>query len=117
MSKLKNLNLTANQIAYIKQDSFVDLVLLETLRLGNDKLTNLTNNMFNGLSNLTVLVLSYNKIQYIHKSVFQCLTSSQTLHILKIQLQHITEILPIFHLPQLLRLKSRDVHFKSAETC
>uniref|UniRef100_A0A087XZ43 TIR domain-containing protein n=1 Tax=Poecilia formosa TaxID=48698 RepID=A0A087XZ43_POEFO len=82
-----NLNLTVNKIAYVEQGSFIDLVLLETLDMGNNKLTSLTANMFEGLSNLTVLVLSRNKIQHIHESAFQCLTSLQTLDIAFIPLQ------------------------------
>uniref|UniRef100_A0A3B3XBA9 TIR domain-containing protein n=1 Tax=Poecilia mexicana TaxID=48701 RepID=A0A3B3XBA9_9TELE len=39
MSKLVNLNLTVNKIAYVEQGSFIDLVLLETLDMGNNKLT------------------------------------------------------------------------------
>uniref|UniRef100_A0A3B3XBC1 TIR domain-containing protein n=1 Tax=Poecilia mexicana TaxID=48701 RepID=A0A3B3XBC1_9TELE len=116
MSKLVNLNLTVNKIAYVEQGSFIDLVLLETLDMGNNKLTSLTANMFEGLSNLTVLVLSRNKIQHIHESAFQCLTSLQTLDIAFIPLQKVAEILPVFHLPQLLTLNLKYISFTTFDT-
>uniref|UniRef100_A0A3B3UQS3 Toll-like receptor 13 n=1 Tax=Poecilia latipinna TaxID=48699 RepID=A0A3B3UQS3_9TELE len=116
MSKLVNLNLTVNKIAYVEQGSFIDLVLLETLDMGNNKLTSLTANMFEGLSNLTVLVLSRNKIQHIHESAFQCLTSLQTLDIAFIPLQKVAEILPVFHLPQLLTLNLKYINFTTFDT-
>uniref|UniRef100_A0A3B3YP95 Disease resistance R13L4/SHOC-2-like LRR domain-containing protein n=1 Tax=Poecilia mexicana TaxID=48701 RepID=A0A3B3YP95_9TELE len=113
---LVNLNLTVNKIAYVEQGSFIDLVLLETLDMGNNKLTSLTANMFEGLSNLTVLVLSRNKIQHIHESAFQCLTSLQTLDIAFIPLQKVAEILPVFHLPQLLTLNLKYISFTTFDT-
>ncbi|XP_054878513.1 uncharacterized protein LOC129353274 [Poeciliopsis prolifica] len=116
MSKLKNLNLKVNQIAYIEQGSFINLVLLERLDMENNKLTSLTANMFEGLSNLTVLDLSKNKIQHIHESAFQCLTSLQTLKIFSIPLNKVAEILPVFHLPQLLRLNIKYIRFTTFDT-
>uniref|UniRef100_A0A3B5MZ97 TIR domain-containing protein n=1 Tax=Xiphophorus couchianus TaxID=32473 RepID=A0A3B5MZ97_9TELE len=114
----KSLSLTdkLNKIAYVEQGSFIDLVLLETLDMGNNKLTSLTANMFKGLSNLTILVLSKNKIQHIHESAFQCLTSLQTLDIASIPLTKVAEILPVFHLPHLLALNLKYIRFTTFDT-
>uniref|UniRef100_A0A3Q3H263 TIR domain-containing protein n=1 Tax=Kryptolebias marmoratus TaxID=37003 RepID=A0A3Q3H263_KRYMA len=116
MSKLTYLDLSENLISYVDIGSFIDLILLKTLKMGQNNLTSLTGNMFQGLSNLTMLDLNENNIQFIHASAFQFLTSLQMLDLGYNMLQKVFDIQPILQLTQIQRLDLRYNQFPSFET-
>ncbi|XP_078596063.1 leucine-rich repeat-containing protein 4B-like [Branchiostoma floridae x Branchiostoma japonicum] len=67
---LKNLDLSANKIRNIADDTFVGLLRLETLNLSANMLTSVSSSLFTGLRNLRTLLLSKNPIVCIGKEAF-----------------------------------------------
>ncbi|XP_037548962.1 uncharacterized protein LOC119425505 [Nematolebias whitei] len=116
MSKLKYMDISSNQIAFVDNGSFVDLVSLKTLEMSENNITSLTGNMFQGLSNLTVLYLSGNKIQFINTSAVQFLVNLQELYLGKNKFHQLADIQFILQLPQIQRLELRRTTLSSFET-
>ena len=72
--ELKLANFDSNKISFISIDAFLNCRNLEILHLGNNRLTNLTENMFHFLFSLIHLNLSSNEISFIEKKSFGNLT-------------------------------------------
>lgn len=69
--KLKKIILIENLIAEIELDAFKELVNLEELFIVGGDLTQINQNIFNGLSNLNKLSLKENQIRRIHVNAFK----------------------------------------------
>lgn len=72
---LRNLNLSANRISTIHNDTFNQLVGLENLVLGDNFLTEIRSHYFNGLKELSSLDLSSNLILNVDENSFIMLGS------------------------------------------
>uniref|UniRef100_A0A3Q2GCR4 TIR domain-containing protein n=1 Tax=Cyprinodon variegatus TaxID=28743 RepID=A0A3Q2GCR4_CYPVA len=103
-----------------KHATSLDLLCNEVKRINREDLseilTNLTNNMFKGLFNLTVLDLSENQINLIENSALKSLISLEFLDLSDNQLYKITDIIPILQLPQIRRLSLDCNNFSTFET-
>ncbi|KAK2830932.1 hypothetical protein Q5P01_018863 [Channa striata] len=116
---VSSLKLFSNLIKKVNKEDFGNLSKLRILDLSFNQishLTQLTANIFQGLSNLTKLDLSNNNIQFIHSKGFQFLTSLQTVFLESNNIQQITDIQPILQLPQIQKLDIKRNHFTSFET-
>jgi Leucine-rich repeat (LRR) protein len=68
---IRELRLTANKIATIEEQAFVNLSRLERISLGQNQLTQLDPRSFVGLPNLRDFYASTNKITQLQKNIFQ----------------------------------------------
>ena len=68
---LKKLDVSRNQIADLRQGSFVDVISLETLDLSRNTLTELKRGALHRLPRLKTVDLSYNKIRSFHSDSFK----------------------------------------------
>nr|QFE31828.1 toll-like receptor 23-3 [Sillago sinica] len=116
MSQLKILCLTDNHIAHVDDGSFVHMVSLTNLYMGQNNLTNLTANLLQGLSNLRLLDLRKNKIQFIHGSTFKFSSVLQTVLLDDNHLRQVADIIPVLQLPLLHRISVGENWFSSFQS-
>uniref|UniRef100_A0A3Q0SXG8 LRRCT domain-containing protein n=1 Tax=Amphilophus citrinellus TaxID=61819 RepID=A0A3Q0SXG8_AMPCI len=96
--------------------TFIRLLALKKLCMRDNRLTNLTGGLFQGLSNLTMLDLCGNQIQFIHRMTFQHLTSLETVLLDSNRLQQVTSIQSILQLPHIQTLTISSNLFSSFQT-
>lgn len=103
LSKLRFLQMGNNWISHIADGAFANMDLAN-LDMGSNKLTNLTDNIFQGLWKLTCLSLERNRITHISPRAFQSLISLRNVALTYNALYQIANIVPILQLPNLQEL-------------
>ena len=89
VGNLKLLNFESNNVSFIELDAFLNCRSLEYLSLANNRLGNITENMFHFLFSLVHLNLSSNEIEYIENA-------SKAILLSEIDFQNLLESLPSF---------------------
>ncbi|XP_026155777.1 toll-like receptor 13 [Mastacembelus armatus] len=101
LSKLRYLEIGNNEISDTDDGAFADLAELKQLDMVSNNLTKLKDNMFQGLGNLISLSLEKNYIKYISPLAFQPLVSVQRVILRYNRLQQMSDIVPVFQMPNL----------------
>ena len=105
LEKLKELNLSGNELEEINKDTFNGLNNLENLNLSSNKLKKINSFAFNGLNNLKNLNLSDNKLEEINKDTLNGLNNLENLNLLSNKLKKINPFAFIY----LKKLKNIDL--------
>lgn len=108
LSNLRSLNALHNKIREVEEGAFSSLVALQELNLANNKLTDILEGMFQNLGNLSVLHLNDNLITNISFSAFSPLISLSKVNLSRNHLMKLSQVQPLFLLPQL-----KEVHIGS----
>ena len=111
LTKLKDLDLSVNQITHLEYGIFNDLTALEILAIDNNKLTFIEDDVFLNQYNLLVLSLSGNKLKCLSSIMFENLRS---LEVLQLSNNRIVDILPLtsIHMFNLRELHLKDNSIK-----
>ena len=113
-----NIFLQNNKISTIADDTFIDNIYCEDLKLDHNKLENITNKMWKGLYSLKWLDLSKNYIKKINSRAFADLTNLQVLYLSDNYLKSLSEdVLPEGHNLSNLKLHGNPLRRDSLELC
>lgn len=88
-TNLRRLTWRKSGIEYLETDVFQNTIKLEILDLGDNQLTNLSDNIFSPLRNLRYLYLTHNRIDSIRENSFRGLESLEEIYISNNQLKTI----------------------------
>ncbi|XP_066286080.1 toll-like receptor Tollo [Branchiostoma lanceolatum] len=88
---IRELYLNDNNISYIGNQAFNDLISLQILRLDGNNISEVNSTVFRSLSNLRKLYLNHSGIRYLEADTFQDLASLQELHLENNRLQSLPE--------------------------
>jgi len=116
LSNLKSLIAQHNKIREVEEGAFSSLVNLLELNLACNNLAEILGGMFLNLGNLTVLDLNENFITNINFSAFSPLVSLRKVNLSRNHLNKISQIQPLFLLPQLQELHIGINGFTSFQT-
>ena len=81
LSSLERLRLSDNSLESLPEDLFDGLTALQELRLSNNSLASLPEDLFEGLTSLQELRLTNNSLASLHENLFEGLTSLQRLRL------------------------------------
>ncbi|XP_014666257.1 PREDICTED: insulin-like growth factor-binding protein complex acid labile subunit, partial [Priapulus caudatus] len=111
-----HMRLQDNKIATIEDDVFEPLKLLWEINLGNNKLTRITNGMFNKADNLGLLNLHGNEITVMEDGAFTNKTRLRTIYLNKNKLTSINdELFQDLNSLRILNLQENNINTISAD--
>ncbi|XP_063071213.1 toll-like receptor 13 [Engraulis encrasicolus] len=105
VSNLRALNVSYNNISWIEDSAFQDLVHLQELYMTRNRLKHITRGFLQGPVSLTVLRLDQNKIEDIDPSAFLDLSNLTHVNLAHNRLTVMESVKSILHLPNLFEIK------------